>query len=709
MGLVLCEEKGEVIYMHQLIQMCIRQSVNDSPSFFQHLTLNTPCRITVEWTILLLLGLITSSILQSFVTVGPHFLQRELDAFLSLSSHVLTEGDFAVGVHGWKTSFLLAYLAEDPMEVLLRWDKACLEFVQACILVQIFTNEKRYPDYIEVFFWCGIDILLQAGEVSDLEKLHALEKHLQVFSPGERHAFENKICRGLLRRYGWQACRKYIKDHFIKFDLNRQDVDCLSSASQAVSILSKIQSCVKTSSWEELAGRYRKEVLSNLRGLADCISLGLTPLTADLIRRLVGISEEFRHRLGQDKERLFHQHPYLVLSLIQQIDRDLSLLNKIRDCTTAVHLIEKKSAYLFQQSSLMKLRISEGARQELHRCQIDVLRSIALGAIHVGWPKHALALLNVAIQSHFSDQNMDNVSYHFALGYTNSRPVSVIGSVEASLSIMLLEFSVELGNIWMVGSCSAMAIKLAVHEILHFPRDVATEGKLFAQALLTKACHLLALVCVLTNSAQSTLLILHSTLQPSSSSSDIQLKGRVARELARLVRTFSSCPALVCFSYTLTAGRELVQKENFQQALFTYKNFLCALSGPVGRELLEFSSSNRGLVTRLLQVLQLNLCTFTAELHMLEDEWDDAKHLLQITLSDMERILGHGHLHIKTSQTHLALSKVFRHEGKLPEALYHAKMALDMQRAVFGSMETEEITDALEQYQRLIEAMERES
>ena len=62
----------------------------------------------------------------------------------------------------------------------------------------------------------------------------------------------------------------------------------------------------------------------------------------------------------------------------------------------------------------------------------------------------------------------------------------------------------------MVGSCSAMAIKLAVHEILHFPKDVASEGKLFAQALLTEACHLLALVCVLTNSPQSTLLIIGS-------------------------------------------------------------------------------------------------------------------------------------------------------------------------------------------------------
>ena len=710
MGLVMCEEEGEVISMHQLIKMCIRQSLNDSSSFFQHLTLNTPWRITVEWTILLLLGSITSSILESFSTIGPHFLQLEFDAFLSLTSHNLTGTDFAVDVNGWKTSFLLAYLAEDPKEAMLRWDKAGVEFMEACILEEIFTSKSCYPDHIKVFFWCGVDILVCGGEVRDLERLHALEKQWQVFSPSQRQAFENKICRALLGVYGWQACRKFIKDHFIKFDLNRQDMDCFSSAPQADSILSKIQSCVETSSWEELAGRYRKEVLSNLRGLADFfISQGLTPLTAELIRRLVEISEEFRHRLGQDKERLFNQHPYLVLSLIAQFQCDLFLLNKVMDCTTAVHLIDKKSAYLFQQSSLMKLRISEGARQDLHRCQIRVLQSIANGAIHVGWSKHALALLNVAIQSHFSDQNMENVSYHFVLGYTNSRPVSVIGSVDASLSIMLLQLSVELGNIWMVGSCSAMAIKLAVHEILHFPRDVAAEGKVFAQALLTEACHLLALVCVLTNSAQSTLLILHSILQPSSSSSDVQLKGRVARELARLVRTFSSSKALIHFSSTLTTGREFIEKENFQQALFTYENFLCILSGPVGRELLEFSSSSQRLVTRLLQVLQLNLYTFTAELHMLENEWDDAKHLLQITLSDMERFLGHGHLHIKTSQTHLALSKVFHHEGKVLEALQHAKMAVDMQRAVFGSMETDEITNALEQYQRLIESKESES
>ena len=68
---------------------------------------------------------------------------------------------------------------------------------------------------------------------------------------------------------------------FMKFDLNQPDMDCFSSAPQAVSILSKIQSCVETSSWEKQADRYRKEVLSNLRGLADLfISLGLTPLTA---------------------------------------------------------------------------------------------------------------------------------------------------------------------------------------------------------------------------------------------------------------------------------------------------------------------------------------------------------------------------------------------------------------------------------------------
>ena len=185
MGLVMCEEGGEVIYMHQLIQTCIRQSLNGSSSYFQHLTLNTPCRITVEWTILLLLGLITSSILESFSTIGPHFLQLEFDAFLALRSHFSTEGDLNTNVNGWKVSFLMAYLAEDPKEAMLRWNTACLEIDQACFFLQLFTFKKCYPDYIEVFLWGGVDILIEAGEVADLDRLHTLEKHLHVFSPSQ--------------------------------------------------------------------------------------------------------------------------------------------------------------------------------------------------------------------------------------------------------------------------------------------------------------------------------------------------------------------------------------------------------------------------------------------------------------------------------------------------------------------------------------------
>ena len=97
---------------------------------------------------------------------------------------------------------------------------------------------------------------------------------------------------------------------------------------------------------------------------------------------------------------------------------------------------------------------------------------------------------------------------------------------------------------------------------------------------------------------------------------------------------------------------------------------------------------------------------------MLENEWDDAKHLLQITLSNLERILSRGHVHIncKTSQRHLALSKVFRHEGKLPEALQHAKMhgSRNATGCVWLHRNRDEITDALdlEQCLRLIEDME---